>query len=640
MVLWIGAALAIVVVVAVTPGSGTFPGVGLGLPDAGVAAIYGLPVVRVVAEIAGALTVGALLLATAIVPPQLSGYLDVSGYRSVRAATASAAIWAVAALLMMALTAAESLGRPLQDVLDPATLMAVVPLLPTAMGWLLTAALAVVVLIGCCTTLSWGWTSVLLGVAVLALLPVAATGHSAVGGSHDIATDSLMLHVVAAALWVGGLVAVLALAVSSDGRVAIALPRYSMVAGWCWALVAVSGVVNLIVRAPGAEQLLASRYGWLAVGKVAALLLLGGLGYAHRRRSLPLAARGDRTALLRLGGVEVLVMFATFGLAVGLGRTPPPRSAPASRSPTAELLGYELTKAPDAIRLLLGSRLDLVFTVLVTILFVTYLAGVRRVLHRADLWSPLRIAAWSSGCIIILLATSWGVGRYGAAMLSIGVASQVLLSLVAPFLLVLGAPLELARRALPARGVGGAPSPRGSVLWVLRRPLVRRLAEPVTGIGLFVGSQVLLYSSGLFAVLLQSQTGRLALDLFRLITGWMLAGVLLTRLPQRLPSRGTRLGLTALLLGAQTGIGAALLVRSTPVGEDFYRRLALPWVPDLLAEQRLAAIIWLLGQLALIVPLISWLRADPTLPSTRRSDVSNAGAIMDAPSTAGMDTSS
>ncbi|MEN3271046.1 cytochrome c oxidase assembly protein [Pseudonocardia sp.] len=627
--LWISAALAIVVVVAITAGSGTFLAAGLGLPDAGVVATYGPPVVRVLAEIAAALTVGALLLAAVIVPPQLSGYLDGSGYRSVRAAAVSAAVWAAAALLMVALTAAESLGRPLQDVLAPAMLKAVVPLLPTSMAWLLTAALAVVVLIGCCTTVSWGWTSVLLGLAVLALLPVAATGHSAVGVSHDIATGSLMLHVVAAALWVGGLVAVLALAVSpADGRVAMALPRYSLIATWCWALMVVSGVVNLIVRVPVAEQLLGSRYGALAGAKAAALLLLGGLGYAHRRWSLPLAARGDRIALLRLGGVEVLVMFATFGLAVGLGRTPPPPNASAFGSRAGELLGYDLPEAPDVTRLLLGSRLDVMFAVLVAILLVTYLAGVRRVLLRDDPWPPLRIGAWASGCIVILLATSSGIGRYGAAMLSIGVASQVLLSLVAPFLLVLGAPLELARRALPARSMNGAPSPRGSLLWVLRRPLVRRLAEPVTGIGLFVGSQVLLYTSGLFAVLLQSQTGRLALDLFRLLTGWLLAGVLLTRLPQRLPSRGTRWSLTALLLGAQTGIGAALLLRSAPIGEGFYRRLALPWVPALLPDQRLAAIIWLLGQLALVVPLISWLRAGPRLPSTTRFDGSNVGAII------------
>jgi putative copper resistance protein D len=45
-------------------------------------------------------------------------------------------------------------------------------------------------------------------------MPVALTGHSATGGSHDIASDSLVLHVVAACPWVGGLIAVLATAVA------------------------------------------------------------------------------------------------------------------------------------------------------------------------------------------------------------------------------------------------------------------------------------------------------------------------------------------------------------------------------------------------------------------------------------------
>ena len=60
------------------------------------------------------------------------------------------------------------------------------------------------------------------------------------------------------------------------------------------------------------------------LAKALALLALGGFGAIHRRRSVGAASTGDARALLRLGAAEVLLMFATIGLAVALGRSAPP----------------------------------------------------------------------------------------------------------------------------------------------------------------------------------------------------------------------------------------------------------------------------------------------------------------------------
>src|SRR4051794_11238600 len=178
-----------------------------GLTDPGRLVTAGLPAVRAVAEVAMVLTIGAMLLAAFLVPPQRSGYLDVAGYRGVRAAAAAALAWAVASALMVPLSVADALGRPLGDVLDVGLLVQAVPRLTTATAWTLTTVVALLVLAGSRTVLSWGWTAVVFGVALLGPLPVALTGHSATGGSHDVASDSLVLHVLAASLWVGGLVA-------------------------------------------------------------------------------------------------------------------------------------------------------------------------------------------------------------------------------------------------------------------------------------------------------------------------------------------------------------------------------------------------------------------------------------------------
>ncbi|MDN5747939.1 MAG: bifunctional copper resistance protein CopD/cytochrome c oxidase assembly protein [Pseudonocardia sp.] len=605
-VIVVGTAAGLLIATGIAASSGLSVSAALGLPDSGPLTSYGIPVVRVVADIAAALTVGFLLLAAVLVPPQASGYLDVAGYRSVRTASICAAVWAGAALLLVPLTVSEAIGRPVQAVLAPAPLVAAIPLLPTSGAWVVTAGVAFLVAAGARVALTWGSCVVLLGVAVAGLLPVATSGHSAVGGSHDIATDSLMLHVAAAALWVGGLVAVLALALSpSSDRLRTALPRFSVLASWCWVLMAVSGVVNLAVRVPLGVDTLLSAYGVLAGAKVGALVLLGVIGWAHRRRTIAPAVRGDRRALLRLGGAEVILMLATIGLAVGLGRTPPPSAESAAPTRTGEVLGYELTRAPGA-DMLFDVRLDLVFALLVAVLLAGYGGGVRRVRARGGAWPWWRTAAWVSGCVAIVMATSSGIGRYGAAMLSVSMASQVLLVVVAPVLLVAAAPLGLARAALPREDPRGGPSPRGSLNWVLARPFVRVVRRPAPAVALFVGGQAALQLFGWLGLLLSTQAGRLFLDAFLLLSGCLLAAALMGS--TRPPSPATRWGLAAAVVVGSVGAGAAMLIRPSPIAEEYYRSLALPWVPDLLVEQSAAGVVWLVGQLALLPLLIVWLR--------------------------------
>src|SRR3954471_14618805 len=393
---------------------------GLSNPDR--LTTIGLPAVRAVAEIAMAIAVGALLLAAFLVPPQRSGYLDVAGYRAVRSAAAAALVWAVAATLMVPLTVADSVGRPVGDVLDVGLLAQTVPLLSTATAWLATAAIALLVLVASRTVLGWGWTVVTFGLCLLGPLPVALTGHSATGGSHDVASDSLVLHVLAASLWVGGLVAVLALATARGpdraAALATAVPRYSRTALACWLVVGVTGVVNALVRVAPAD-LFTTAYGALVVGKVVALGVLGGLGLAHRRRTVEPAAAGDPGALVRWGAVEVVVMLATVGLAVALGRSAPPASDAAPPSRTDVLIGYDLTAPPTALRLLLDWRFNLLFGTAAIVLGVLYVAAVRRLRRRGDAWPVGRTLAWLCGCAALLMATSSGIGRYGPAMFSV-----------------------------------------------------------------------------------------------------------------------------------------------------------------------------------------------------------------------------
>lgn len=621
-----GVIVAVLVAGGLTALTGARPISSLGLPDPGTLTSVGLPAVRAAAEAFMVLTIGATLFTAFLVPPQRSGYLDVAGYRALRMASWLAVGWTAASLLMVPLSVSDALGRPVGDVLDVGLLFRLVPKLAAATSWALTAFVAAVVLVGCRTVLTWGWSTVLFGIALVGPLPVALTGHSSSGGSHDIATDSLVLHVLAASLWVGGLVAVIALAASRgpDRRTSLstAVPRFSRLALVCWLVLAVTGVVNALVRIP-LSDLFGSTYGALILAKVVALLALGALGAAHRRSSVEAASRGEPRTLLRLGGVEILLMLATIGLAVALGRSAPPDTGEVP-SRTAVVLGYDLDGPPTLARLAFDWRFDLIFGSVAVAMAVVYAVGVRRMRRRGDAWATGRTVAWMTGCAGLLIATSSGVGKYSPAMFSVHMGEHMMLAMLVPILLVLGAPVTLALRTLPAAGRTGPPGPREWILAAVHSPIARRLSHPLVTLPLFVGSYYALYFSGLFAVALTEHWAHVLMNVHFLLVGalffWPLIGV--DPAPRRLPP-AARLGIIFASVPFHAFFGVALMSSNSVIGGSFYRTLALPWLADPLRDQQLGGgLAWASGELPLLLVvialLVQWSRQDER--SARRDD--------------------
>ncbi|WP_252858644.1 hypothetical protein [Rhodococcus erythropolis] len=144
----------------------------LGLPDPGPLTIYGLPAVMAFGEVAAVMTVGSLLLAAVLVPPQASGVLDVDGYLALRTASVAAAIWAVCAALLVPLTLSDSSGQPLSVVFaDPGLFARAISDIDVTTAWAWTAGLALVLAIACRLTLRYSWTPLLLAFALFSLLP-------------------------------------------------------------------------------------------------------------------------------------------------------------------------------------------------------------------------------------------------------------------------------------------------------------------------------------------------------------------------------------------------------------------------------------------------------------------------------------
>lgn len=592
-----------------------------GLPNPGPITTYGLPFVRAAGEIAAVIAVGSFLFSAFLVAPQTNGVLDVAGYRALRLGSAASGVWTVCAALLVPLTISDVSGQPLLDHLGPVDVWSAASLVDVSAAWRWTAILAAAVTIASLPVLRWGWTPVLLAGSLLTLMPLVLTGHSSSGGAHDLATNSLFIHLVAAALWAGGLLALLAHAMraraGADGpNTALAARRFSALALWCFVAMAISGVLNALVRIQ-LPDLVRTSYGWLLIAKVVALTLLGVLGWRQRRVSLTALAAdpGARAPLLRLALTEAALFGVTFGIAVGLGRTPPPPE-PRIPSATEVAIGYDFAGPPTVARVLFDWRFDLLFGTAAIVGAVVYLAAVYRLCHRGDAWPVGRTVAWLLGCAALLFTTSSGLGRYMPAMFSMHMIAHMLLSMLVPVLLVLGAPVTLALRALPTAGRGSPPGPREWLLAALHSKVSQFLTHPIIATVLFVAGFYGLYFGGIFDAAVSNHAAHILMNVHFLLSGylfyWVVIGVDPT--PRPVPHL-VKIGMVFASLPLHAFFGVVMMGMQNVLGESFYRSLQLPWHTDLIGDQHLGgAIAWAAGEVPLVIVmlalLIQWRRSD------------------------------
>jgi len=415
----------------------------------------------------------------------------------------------------------------------------------------------------------------------------------------------------------GGLLALLGHATRGGDRADLAARRFSAVALWCFIAMVFSGVINTFVRIRPSE-LFSCPYGWLVLGKVAALLGLGLIGW--RQRSTAVAALqadpGQRAPLIRLATFECLVFGVTFGIAVGLGRTPPPVPALVNPTPSEVALGYDFPGPPTPARILFDWRFDLIFGTAAIVLAALYAAAVIRLRRRGDEWPRGRTIAWMLGCGFLLFTTSSGLGRYMPAMFSMHMTAHMLLSMLVPILLVLGAPTTLALRALPTAGKGNPPGPREWLLAGLHGTWSRFFTHPIVATVMFVAGFYVLYFGGIFDDAVSHHAAHLLMNLHFLMSGylfyWVVIGIDPT--PRQVPPLG-KIGMVFASIPLHAFFGVLLMGLSTTLGERFYRSLQLPWQTDLLGDQHLGgSIAWAAGEIPLVVVmlalLIQWQRSD------------------------------
>ncbi|MFR9805474.1 cytochrome c oxidase assembly protein [Pseudonocardia sp. RS010] len=584
--------------------TGMYPRLGIPVASTGVQVL--VAALRTVVTVSSAVALGSLLYAAFLSPANASGTLagavSADGYRAVRRAGWTAAAAGVGGLLLAVATAADLSGAALAEVLTGRDLLGTFAALEEPMGWFLTGLGFCVVALACIWTVSWRVAAVLAAVAAVSLLPPPAVGQAAVGRGHDWATDAGALQAVGLAVWLGVLTA-LVLHRRHGGSLDGALWRRARglltAGGVTWLLSTL--VLGLLLAIPGSVTGTAWGRWQLVEAGLAAGLAAGWAVVARRRRGLvPLAA---------LSGLVVVAAGA-------MAHAVPPRFLVRTDTEGEVLVGYDLPEPFTALRALLDWRINILFTLVAVAAVLLYVHAVRLLRARGDTWARGRTLAWVCGWIVVELSTSSGIGRFSPGMFSVHMISHMSLNMLGPVLLALGGPVTLALRALRPAGRGRPPGPREWVVAAVESPVARVLTHPLVTLALFVGSFYLLYFTGLFEAALRFHWAHQLMNIHFLAVGylffWPLIGV--DRAPVRLP----HLGRLAVLLAAMpfhAFFGIALMSTDELLGGNFYRSLALPWLPDLLADQKVGGgIAWATGEVPMLLVVLAlltqWSRED------------------------------
>ncbi|MGW0640575.1 copper resistance D family protein [Nocardia salmonicida] len=266
---------------------------------------------RVLADCAGAVVIGLAAL------PRLNDRLTVAW----RPLAVLAGVWFAAEFTVLVCEAAEIVGVAVTQ-LDASDFI-------TFLGRLSGGQIGIAILfctgaIACYAALAFRRPDTASADLVLVFAAVALSLRPITGHMSQQMFGSVLaaIHALAAACWLGLLLAMV-LVLRTRGEWAATLPRYSAIAAPLVGVVALTGLVNGVVRLGGITALLTTGYGRILLAKLTVLCALVALGWWWRRTWVRKAGDHRVTAetSLRNATAEVLVMALAFGLAATLAVT-------------------------------------------------------------------------------------------------------------------------------------------------------------------------------------------------------------------------------------------------------------------------------------------------------------------------------
>lgn len=229
--------------------------------------------------------------------------------------------------------------------------------------------------------------------------------------------------------------------------------------------------------------------------------------------------------------------------------------------------------------------------VAIALLAAAYCWGVWTLRRRGDGWSVWRTLSFcGAGLGSLLVATCSSLATYDDVLLSMHMVQHMVLSMVAPVFLALGAPVTLALRTLPRRW-------RSGLLAVLHSRVAAVLTMPPVTLALFIASPWVLYLSGWYDATLHSPLLHELLHAHFVLVGslffWPLLGI--DPVPGRV-SYPLRLLTVFATLPFHAFLGVTIMGMDSLVAGEWYLSLHRHWPPSPLADQHLAgAILWASG---------------------------------------------
>ena len=622
------AAALIAAAVALTYGGGA---ARLPLGDPGPFVRTGVPIATLLVDLSAAGMVGTLVTALFALQQGTKPWDIALNTASASAAvfTLSSAVVAYLAFLNFSnaqVTLQASFGQQLGNWLTTTEL---------GQSWLITTIAG-----ACLTILTFavrGWTGTLIvaGLAAASLIPMGTQGHSGELASHNIAVTSLILHLVGAATWVGGLLLmVLVRPALPRDKMADALGRYSSIALCAFVVVAISGIGRAIISV-GSWGGLASPYGVILLVKIVMLGGLGALGALYRTRLIAkLREAGTARRFWGLVTLELAFMGIASGAGAALAVTPPPNNETVAiaQTPAEILTNAPLPPALTLQRWFTEWNIDLLWLLACGFALVFYVAAVWRLHRRGDKWPIYRTVLWSCGILLLFWVTCGPVNAYSDYLFSMHMVGHMLLTMAIPLLLVPGAPVSLAARAIRKRR-DGTRGGREWILWAVHTPFARVVTNPYVAAALFIGSLWIFYYTGLFRWSLYDHLGHEWMTVHFLITGYLFVQSLvgIDPVPFRLPYPFRLLTLIG-VMAIHAFFGIAIMMQTGLMVAEWFGSMGRTWGPTPLNDQYIGGgAAWSIGEIPTLVlavtVAIQWSRNDDRLQKRRDRQVDRSGDV-------------
>ena len=444
-------------------------------------------------------------------------------------------------------------------------------------------------------------------ISLVAVVAPVFQSHGSTSGHHGLAIGALVIHVIAISFWVGGLFGLTQL---NKAQKLIALPRFSEIALWSAITVAATGAATAWTRLDSISAW-SSKYGAITLLKVFLTITLIGFGALHRRWIL----KSDLPSVFRLITGEIVVMFSTIFVGSWLSTVSPPDSEVVS-SPALLVTGLEMPKPPTFTRVLLAYDADGLILGLLIFAVALYIKGVVILSKRGDKWPVGRTIAFALGISAIDFATSGGLGVYSRFAFSNHMLAHMVLGMIAPIGIVLGAPITLALRTLPVGRNEQERGIRGSFIALLHSKVSSFYTHPVVALAIFDGSLFALYFTPLFGNLMQGHSGHFFMTIHFLLAGILFFQVLIgvDPLPRKIPHL-VKIIIIFAAMSIHAFFSISVMSASTLLDNGYFALLERPWATDLLADQKLGGSIgWAMGEipilLALLAVFLQWVKHD------------------------------